>query len=93
MNLVLDFGNTKIKAAVFSEMNGLLETFVWEELNLDAICEICKNYEIDSAILCSVVDVPTQLETYLKTNLKQLKQHPTLMQVLQSEMATNQMQP
>lgn len=70
MNFVLDFGNTKIKAAVFSEMNGLLETFVWEELNLDAICEICKNYEIDSAILCSVVDVPTQLETYLKTNLK-----------------------
>ena len=55
MNLVLDFGNTKIKAAVFSNSNEIVEIFTWEEYNKDVINEIKAKYLIDNALLCSVV--------------------------------------
>ena len=68
MNLVLDFGNTKIKAAVFSDSDKIEETFTWGQLDLETISRIGKEYQIDSVLLCSVVDVPTETETFLKSN-------------------------
>ena len=68
MNLVLDFGNTKIKAAVFSKPNELLEIFSWDSYSNEHIEEIKVKYSIDSVLLCSVVTVPKEIEDYLKSN-------------------------
>ena len=68
MNLVLDFGNTKIKAAVFSENNEILEIFNWDNYNEDAINQIKSKYLIDSVLLCSVVAISEEIENYLKSN-------------------------
>ena len=68
MNLVLDFGNTKIKAAVFSETNEILEIFTWDSYSNEHIEEIKGKYLIDSVLLCSVVAVREELEDYLKSN-------------------------
>jgi type III pantothenate kinase len=68
MNLVLDFGNTKIKAAVFSDINEILEIFTWDNYNEDAINQIKSKYLIDSVLLCSVVAISEEIENYLKSN-------------------------
>lgn len=68
MNLVLDFGNTKIKAAVFSDSNEILEIFTWDNYSEQTINEIKGKYLIDSVLLCSVVAVSNEVEDYLKSN-------------------------
>ena len=68
MNLVLDFGNTKIKAAVFSDNNEILEIFTWDNYSEQTINEIKGKYLIDSVLLCSVVAVSNEVEDYLKSN-------------------------
>ena len=69
MNLVLDFGNTKIKAAVFSDENKIVEIFTWEEYNKETISRIKAKYLIDSALLCSVVAVSEEIEEDIKAGL------------------------
>jgi type III pantothenate kinase len=68
MNLVLDFGNTKIKAAVFSESNEILEIFTWDAYCEQKINEIKSKYLIDSVLLCSVVNVAKNIEQHLMDN-------------------------
>ena len=68
MNLVLDFGNTKIKAAVFSDSNDILEIFTWDKYSEQIINEIKSKYLIDSVLLCSVVTVSNEVEQHLKSN-------------------------
>lgn len=68
MNLVLDFGNTKIKAAVFSESNEIIEIFTWDNYSNNNISEIKSKYLIDNVLLCSVVEISEEIETYLKAN-------------------------
>jgi type III pantothenate kinase len=68
MNLVLDFGNTKVKAAVFSETNEILKIFSWDNYSAELIDEIKCKYLIDSVILCSVVDISDEIENHLKSN-------------------------
>jgi type III pantothenate kinase len=68
MNLVLDFGNTKIKAAVFSESNEIVDIFTWETYCEQLVNDIKSKYLIDSVLLCSVVDVTENVEQHLKNN-------------------------
>jgi type III pantothenate kinase len=68
MNLVLDFGNTKIKAAVFSETNEIVEFFTWDAYNERVIDEIKSKYLIENVLLCSVVAVSEEIEQHLKSN-------------------------
>lgn len=68
MNLVLDFGNTKIKAAVFSETNEIVEFFTWDAYNERVIDEIKAKYLIENVLLCSVVAVSEEIEQHLKSN-------------------------
>ena len=68
MNLVLDFGNTKIKAAVFSDSNDILEIFTWDKYSEQIINEIKCKYLVDSVLLCSVVSVSNEVEQHLKSN-------------------------
>ena len=69
MNLVLDFGNTKIKAAVFSDSNEIVDIFTWEEYDKNAIDQIKAKYLVDSALLCSVVEVSEEIEDHIKSDL------------------------
>lgn len=68
MNLVLDFGNTKIKAAVFSETNEIEEFFTWDAYSERVIDEIKTKYLIENVLLCSVVAVSEEIEQHLKSN-------------------------
>ena len=61
MNLVLDFGNTKIKAAVFSDSNEVIELFTWDNYSNNNINEIKSKYLIDNVLLCSVVEVSEEI--------------------------------
>ncbi len=68
MNLVLDFGNTKIKAAVFSETNEIVEFFTWDAYSERVIDEIKAKYLIENVLLCSVVAVSEEIKQHLKSN-------------------------
>lgn len=70
MNLVLDLGNTKVKAAVFSDQDEILELFTWESIEIDKIGQIISKYLIDSAILCTVVKDTIEIENYLESNVQ-----------------------
>jgi len=61
MKLILDIGNTRVKAAVF-ENDTLLEVFVFEKTALlVTLQEIKKTYLIDAGILASVADVSSEM--------------------------------
>ncbi len=61
MKLILDIGNTRVKAAVF-ENDTLLEVFVFEKTTLlVTLQKIKKAYLIDAGILASVADVSSEM--------------------------------
>jgi len=58
MNLIIDVGNTRVKAAVF-EKDSLVEQFVFKEIELNQEVEkIASKYIIHSGIISSVVAFP-----------------------------------
>lgn len=57
MNLVLDFGNTRIKAGLF-DRDLLKKTFV--EFEMQVLYELLKTYSIDKIIVASVVELPME---------------------------------
>lgn len=68
MNLVIDFGNTLKKIAIF-EGNELIKFFVYKKFNLSHLKKIAEKYsDINSAIISSVVDYPLNIDDYLKEN-------------------------
>jgi len=59
MNLIIDVGNTRIKAAVF-ENDSLIKVFVFDkEKMIEKVQEIIKKYAIDAGIVSSVVHFST----------------------------------
>lgn len=64
--LILDFGNTLQKAAVFNDSE-LIEVTVLPGLDLDALQGIFEQYGgFDAAILSSVIEHPEEINQYLK---------------------------
>lgn len=57
MNLVLDFGNTRIKAGLF-EKDILKKTLV--EFDISEIISALKNFQIDKIFIASVVELPME---------------------------------
>lgn len=65
MNLVVDIGNTRIKLAVFKD-NSLLEVFISTADNLIAtIQKVIHQYNIESAIISSVAEIPAEVNNFL----------------------------
>ena len=57
MNLSIDIGNTRVKAAVF-EKNTILDVFVFDKKKIiSEIKKIIKNYEVSDAIMSSVAKI------------------------------------
>ena len=67
MKLVLDFGNTLQKIAIFDE-NQILEMHAYKKLTLAKIQQIITNYPIKSAILSSVINYPEAIKIFLHKN-------------------------
>lgn len=71
MNLVIDVGNTAIKAAVFDDEK-ILETRASEGHGLSFLTEISQGYPIDAAIIATTAILPDEDVAWLD------KQFPTL---------------
>ncbi|MFZ4399501.1 MAG: type III pantothenate kinase [Bacteroidales bacterium] len=67
MKLVLDFGNTLQKIAIF-EGSKILEMHAIKNITLKKIQQIIVKYPVKSAILSSVIDYPLVINTFLKNN-------------------------
>ncbi len=68
MHLILDFGNTFQKCAIFDQRQ-MLRLKRFEQINLDALRSFIQQYpEIDSCILSSVIDTPDDIISYLKAH-------------------------
>ncbi len=67
MNLVIDAGNTHIKAGLF-EGNDLV--YFLETFTLDEIFNFISNYKIENTLLCSVIIIPDEWMNVLKKKSK-----------------------
>jgi len=67
MKLVLDFGNTLQKIAIF-DTNQMVEMRAFKKITLKKIQNIILDYPIKSAILSSVIDYPINIKTFLEEN-------------------------
>jgi type III pantothenate kinase len=66
MNLIIDFGNTQKKIAVFKN-DILIELKTFKKISLDHLICFTKKYKyIDSVIISSVVDYPDSFDEYLR---------------------------
>lgn len=68
MKLIIDFGNTLKKIAVFDK-NELVLLYTYEEFNIDVLKGIVEKHpEISSAIISSVINYPKEIDDFLATN-------------------------
>ncbi len=66
MKLILDFGNTLKKVALFKD-DELLRLYTFENFDLEILEKICSEHpEIKSAIISSVINYPDEIDTFLK---------------------------
>lgn len=78
--LAIDLGNTRAKAGVFLD-GKLIQRFVFDSLDTDAIASVFSRHRIDEAILSSVVEHPEAIELviskYTRLNtLRSIKRFP-----------------
>jgi type III pantothenate kinase len=67
--LCLDFGNTRLKAGVFT--NGIfIEEVSFENDSLDTISSVVQKYNPNKTILASVINHDTEIESYLSTKTR-----------------------
>jgi len=68
MKLIIDFGNTLKKIAVFDK-NKLVQLYTHEEFNIDILKGIVEKHpEISAAIISSVINYPKEIDDFLTTN-------------------------
>jgi type III pantothenate kinase len=74
MNLVIDLGNTSAKLTLFKDKELVEVLSSNSDVTLKWIHEVVKTIKnIDSCILCSVVDHPIEVEDYLEQTFKMMK--------------------
>lgn len=67
MKLILDFGNTLQKTAVFDD-NQMIAFKAFKRISLKKIQAFISDYKINSAIISSVINYPTEIKEFLDTN-------------------------
>jgi type III pantothenate kinase len=68
MRLIIDFGNTLKKIAIFDK-NELIKLYTYENFELEHLKSITKNHpHIQSAIISSVIHYPKYIGDYLESN-------------------------
>ncbi len=74
MNLVIDIGNTSVKFSLFKNSEIADITAINKSLTLKSIHDKLKSVQnVDSCILCSVVDHPPEIEDYLQQTFNFIK--------------------
>ncbi|HOH95569.1 MAG TPA: type III pantothenate kinase [Candidatus Enterocola sp.] len=66
MNLTLDFGNTRVKSAVF-DGNKCIHEYAYEKFSVKECETLLSMFQIKRAIVCSVTAIDSILSEYLKT--------------------------
>lgn len=69
MHLVVDYGNTCVKVAVFDVSGQLCYQTKWENATQQNYQVVLQTYSVTAAIVCSVVMFPVELEQYLRQNI------------------------
>lgn len=69
MQLVIDYGNTCVKLAVFASSGDILYQCKWDEPTQHDYQALLQTYRIDAAIVCSVVEVSAPLLQFLKQQI------------------------
>ena len=67
--LCFDFGNTRLKAALFQNSK-LIEIFIFENDGAEIIGSVLKNFDIQKTILSSVIDHDPEIENLLSSKTK-----------------------
>ncbi len=68
MRLIIDFGNTLKKIAIFNK-NELIQLYVFENFDLEALKLIAKKHpNIQSAIISSVIHYPKNIDDFLESS-------------------------
>ena len=67
--LCFDFGNTRLKAALFQNSK-LIEIFIFEHDGAEIIGSVLKNFDIQKTILSSVIDHDPEIENLLSSKTK-----------------------
>lgn len=69
MILCFDFGNTRLKYALF-DGSRLHETGFIADISLASIAEITSTHTISLVAICSVIEIPTAIIDFLKANFQ-----------------------
>ena len=69
LNLIIDIGNTRTKAALFKG-RALLEKVIWEKPEVAILKKWIYNQNVQNAILSSTAKVPADFEKYLSANYR-----------------------
>lgn len=68
MRLIIDFGNTLKKIAIFDK-NELLQLYTYEDFNVKILKKIAEKHpKISSAIISSVINYPKNIDDFLEKN-------------------------
>ena len=65
MNLLLDFGNTNTKIAVYND-NIIVETQTFKEIHINDIKKIKNSFSINNVILSSVIYYKDEIKNFTK---------------------------
>lgn len=68
MKLLLDFGNTRLKYAIYAGHSKITEGFL-TDLKVDNICQIPHFEQVDNIHLSAVIEVPSSLLEFFSTKL------------------------
>ncbi len=69
MHLVIDYGNTCAKVAVFALSGQLIYQDKWEQPTQLHVASLLQTYRIDAAIVCAVVQVPQDLLHFMRQQI------------------------
>jgi len=65
LNLIIDIGNTRTKAAIFSK-GKIRKKVIWEKCNLKTVKPFVEKYNITNAALSSTANVSKRVEQFLQ---------------------------
>jgi type III pantothenate kinase len=70
-HLCIDWGNSSVKAALFSDTDQMLETFRFSDTEaLDILTSLVERHQPEAGMLCSVVHHPEQVEQMLRQQIR-----------------------
>lgn len=67
VQLVIDFGNSRTKTAIFNKRE-IVELTIVENISIEQLAGLKQRFDIRNCIVSSVTDIPTKITNYLEQN-------------------------